>query len=49
MEMGPTTYQKKKSPVPLDAFAQRYVQTFNKYPSKEDFHFQNELINEKVM
>ena len=47
MEIGPT-YHNKKSPVPLDAFAQRYVRTFNKHPSKEDFQYQNKLINEQV-
>jgi hypothetical protein len=30
--------------VTLDAFAERYFRTFNKYPSKGDFQFQYKLI-----
>ena len=47
MEICPT-YHNKKCPVPLDAFQQRYIRAFNRYPSKEDFIFQNELIHKKV-
>jgi hypothetical protein len=49
MEIGPTIYHNRKSPVNLEAFADRYVRTFNKYPSKKDFQFQIELFNKQVM
>ena len=48
MEIGPKTYHNEKRPVPLDAFGQRYVRIFNKYPSRTDFEFQYKLINEQV-
>ena len=44
MEISPTT----KCPLPLDAFQQRYIGAFNRYPSQEDFRFQNKKINEQV-
>ena len=47
MEIEPTTNHSRR-PVPLDAFAQRYINIFNRYPSHEDFQFHNKLINDQV-
>lgn len=47
MKISPTS--PKKHPVPLDAFGQRYIKAFNKYPSHEDFQFQKELIHKQVL
>lgn len=46
MEIDPTNHNRR--PVPLDAFAQRYISIFNRYPSQDDFQFHNNLINEQV-
>jgi hypothetical protein len=43
MEIGTTTHHNKRCPVPLDAFQQRYIHAFNRYPSQEDFIFQEQV------